>query len=82
MWNCKETGKQVHSNLLARAHLCPRRSSEFPNKRKIKRKKLFCRRPKRNERRRKKIEKSQRVWDQIKEKKKRKVGKEKEGKYG
>jgi hypothetical protein len=75
MWNCKETGKQVHFDLLARAHLCPRHSSEFQKKRKIKRKKLFCRRPKRNERRRKKFEESQRACDQIKEKKKRKVGK-------
>jgi hypothetical protein len=66
MWNCKETGKQVHLDMLARAHLCPRRLNEFQKKRKIKRNKLFCRRPKRNERRRRKIEESQYAWDQIK----------------
>jgi hypothetical protein len=49
---------------------------------KIKRKKLFCRRPKRNKRRRKKIEESQCAWDQIKEKKNGKVGREKEGSEG
>jgi hypothetical protein len=51
-------GKQVHSNLLARAYLDPRHSSEFQKKRKIKRKKLFCRKPKRNERRKKKLRKA------------------------
>jgi hypothetical protein len=34
MWNCKETGKQIHSDLLARAHLYPRRSSKFQKEKK------------------------------------------------
>jgi hypothetical protein len=58
MWNYKETGKQVHSDMLVQAHVCPRSSSEFQNKRKIKRKKIFFRITKRNERRRKKLKKA------------------------
>jgi hypothetical protein len=77
MWNCKETGKQVHFDMLARAHLCPRRLCEFQKKRKIKRKKLFCRRPKRNEKGKKKWIKPMCVGSN-----KRKVGKEKEGSEG
>jgi hypothetical protein len=48
----QRNGKTSTFDLLARAHLCPRHSSEFQKKRKIKRKKLFFTRQKRNERRR------------------------------
>jgi hypothetical protein len=76
MWNCKETGKQVHFDLLARAHLCPRHSSEFPKKIKIKIKGRSSFVDDQKERKKKKkIEESQRVWDQIKEKWERKRAK-------
>jgi len=69
MWNCKETGKQVHSDLLAQAHLCPRRSSEFQQKRKMR----FCRGLKKKKRRKKNLGKAKLAvtWD-LEEKKKRK----------